>query len=114
MFGLFGSGMKAKAEKIVEEDLGYHVSSMFRNRFNHIVREGESSGKNEFSIAIDFILYICEHLERTWSEKTGKVQNEEVINKIKGLCENIESISNQSNNSENESKERIKELLNKI
>jgi len=111
---MFGFGLKAKAEKIVEENLGYFVSPMFRNRFNHIVSLGKSSGKNEYSIAIEFVLYSTEHLESVWSEETGKVTKKEIIQDIKERCRDIELAIHLSNNPENQSKERIASLLSKI
>ena len=111
---MFGFGLKAKAEKIVEENLGYFVSPMFRNRFNHIVSLGKSSGKNEYSIAIEFVLYSAEHLESVWSEETGKVTKKEIIQDIKERCRDIELAIHLSNNPENQSKERIARLLSKI
>ena len=112
---MFGFGLKAKTEKIIEEDLGYFVSMMFSNRFSHIVSQGKSLGQNEYSIAIEFVLYCVEHLESVWSEKAGgKVANEEIIDSIKEKCKNIEAIVHLSNTSESDTRDRIERLLSKL
>jgi phosphopantetheine adenylyltransferase len=111
---MFGFGFKSKVKTIVEEDLESFVTPMFAGRFSNIVREGKAHNANEYSVAIEFVLQITEHLESVWSEETGKVEKVEIIEDIQGRCENIKSIMHEANVSQDEILNRIDNLLGKI
>ena len=110
---MLGLGIKAKAKKIIEDDLGYFVTPMYTNRFNHIVRVGKSSGHNEYSMAISFVLYCKENLYETWSDESGKVTDKEIIDNIQARSKDIERIVHLANISQTEFKERLNELVSK-
>jgi len=111
---MFGFGFKSKVKAIVEEDLESFVTPMFAGRFSNIVREGKAHNANEYSVAIEFVLQITEHLESVWSEETGKVEKREIIEDIQARCENIKLIMHQANVPQEEIMKRVDNLVSKI
>jgi len=111
---MFGFGFKSKVKAIVEDDLESFVTPMFAGRFSNIVREGKAHNANEYSVAIEFVLQITEHLESVWSEETGKVQEREIIERLQARCENIKRIMHEANVSQDEILNRVDSLLDKI
>ena len=110
---MFGFGFKSKAKKIVEDDLECFVSSMFAGRFSNVVKQGKIQRPNEYTVAIEFVLQITEHLESVWSEETGKVEKEEIIIDIKSRCDNLNKIVKLSDIHDEHSKQ-IQALLSKV
>ena len=110
---MFGFGFKSKAKKIVEDDLECFVSSMFAGRFSNVVKQGKIQRPNEYTVAIEFVLQITEHLESVWSEETGKVENEKIIIDIKNRCDNLYKIVKLSDIKDEHSKQ-IQALLSKV
>ena len=111
---MFGFGFKSKVKAIVEDDLESFVTPMFAGRFSNIVREGKAHNANEYSVAIEFVLQITEHLESVWSEETGKVQEREIIERLQARCENIKRKMHEANVSQDEILNRVDSLLDKI
>lgn len=83
---IFGFGFKSKVKAIVEEDLESFVMPLFAIRFSRVVREGKVNNANEYSVAIEFVLQITEHLESVWSEETDKVEKVEIVEDIHFHC----------------------------
>ncbi len=111
---MFGFGFKSKVKKIVEEDLESFVTPMFAGRFSNVVSDGKAHNANEYSVAIEFVLQITEHLESVWSEETGKVEKKEIIEDIQERCERIKEIMHQANISQEEILERVNNLVSRI
>ena len=111
---MFGFGYKDKTEKIVYEELGHSVTRMNASLFGNYVSRGKAHGQNEYSTAIEFVLDRLENLEAIWSEDTGKVTSEDIINNIQGVCTNIIRIIPQSNADESSTLVRIEELQDKV
>ena len=111
---MFGFGFKSKVKTIVEEDLESFVTPMFAGRFSRVVREGKANNANEYSVAIEFVLQITEHLESVWSEETGKVEKVEIIEDIHERCMKIYTIMHKANVSYLEFSYRVDNLLGKI
>lgn len=111
---MFGFGYKARVKKIVEDDLDSFVTPMFSGRFSNIVSGAKSHGVNEYSAAIEFVLQITEHLESVWSEETGKVNNENIIEDIKTRCNSIKKIMDRSDINNKDILDRVESLMSKI
>lgn len=111
---MFGFGYKAKVKKIVEDELDSFITPMFSGRFSNVVNGAKSHGVNEYSAAIEFVLQITEHLESVWSEETGKVTKESIIEDIKTRCDCIKKIIDQSDISNQAILERVENLMSKI
>ena len=111
---MFGFGFKSRVKKIVEDDLGSFVTPMFAGRFSNVVSDGKAHNANEYSVAIEFVLQITEHLESVWSEDTGKVEKKEIIEDILKRCEQIKKIMHQANVSQDEILNRVDKLIAKI
>tara|TARA_B100000795_G_C22752904_1_gene420193 strand:- start:999 stop:1349 length:351 start_codon:yes stop_codon:yes gene_type:complete len=111
---MFGFGYKSKVKKIVEDELSSFVSPMFSGRFSNVVSEAKSNGVNEYSSAIEFVLQITEHLESVWSEESGKVTKESIIEDITERCNCIKKVMGLSDIDNKIIIERVDTLLNKI
>ena len=111
---MFGFGFKSRVKKIVEEDLESFVTPMFAGRFSNVVSDGKAHNANEYSVAIEFVLQITEHLESVWSEDTGKVEKTEITESINNRCENIKKIMHLADVSQDEILNRVDKLIAKI
>ena len=111
---MFGFGFKSKVKKIVEDELECFVTPMFAGRFSNVVKEGKIRGTNEYTVAIDFVLQITEHLESVWSEETGKVESEEIILRIKERCDNLNKVLKLSDAFQDEHSKQIQDLISKV
>jgi len=109
---MFGFGLKAKAEKVIEDDLDYFVSQMYRNRFNHIVKQGKSRGYNEYEIAIVFVHYVMQSLHEMWGNPEKSLEQRKNNNdKIHAYAKNVGRIIHLANSPEADINEMLEELI---
>jgi hypothetical protein len=111
---MFGFGYKSRVKTIVEDELDSFVTPMFAGRFSNVVSGAKSHGVNEYSAAIEFVLQITEHLESVWSEETGKVTNENIIEDIKDRCACIKKVMDLSDIDNQAIMERVENLMSKV
>ena len=111
---MFGFCYKSRVKKIVEDELDSFVTPMFSGRFSNVVRQAKSHGVNEYTAAIEFVLQITEHLESVWSEETGKVTAENIIETIKERCDCIKKVMDYSDIDNKDILSRVESLLSKL
>ena len=111
---MFGFGYKSRVKTIVEDELDSFVTPMCSGRFSNVVSGAKSHGVNEYSAAIEFVLQITEHLESVWSEESGKVTNENIIEDIKDRCDCIKKVMGHSDIDNQAILERVEKLMSKV
>ena len=112
---VFGFGLKAKIERVIEDDFNYLVSDIQRPTFNALVSEGKAMDQNEYSIAIFYMMIMMNSLADPMEgyERDEKGQKE-AVDFIKLHSQNILRVIHLANSPESDIKEMLDDVLKKV
>ena len=112
---MFGFGLKAKVERVIEDDFNYLVSDIQRLTFNGLVSQGKAMDQNEYSISIFYMMIMMNSLADPMKghERDEKGQKD-VEDFIQLHSQNILKVIHLANSPESEIKEMLNEVLAKV